>query len=266
MIRVLREALGLLFVFATLWFGLSRIPWTGLLSFGAARDATEEKVGELVWSYVRQTNRIVRDPVVTAPVEALVTHLCAAAELERCPVAAYVVRSDEVNAYALPGRRLIVTTAMLREVHDESELAGVLGHELAHVERRHSMQVLAREIGLTLLLTAGGGQSTVLRDAAKALTTSAYDRSLESEADFDAVEHLAAGRIASLPFAELMYRLAESEGDFASSLTWLSSHPDPYQRAKAITEASAAHRYTPVAVLDPAAWRELQDALRTTED
>lgn len=267
MIRVIREGLLLVVAVVALWFGLSRIPWMTLIPFREVQDATETRVGTLVWSYVRQTNRLVRDRDITAPVEALVAHLCTTADLRRCPVESAVVQSAEVNAFALPGRRLVLTTGMLGEVTNEAELAAVIAHELAHVERRHSMQVLAREIGLSVLVTAGGGrESTVLRDAAKTLTSSAYDRSLESEADRDAVRHLAAARIPAGPFADLMYRLAVAEPALLSSLTWLSSHPDSGERAEAILTESARYTFTPRRVLSPEQWRRLQASVKAIGD
>jgi len=62
----------------------------------------------------------------------------------------HVLENSMVNAFALPGGYLIFTTGLLREVRNEAELAGVIGHEIAHVDKRHCIASLerARALGL----------------------------------------------------------------------------------------------------------------------
>lgn len=73
-----------------------------------------------------------------------------------------VLKSDEINAFAAPGGYVFVTTAILKAMKSESELAGVLGHEIAHVDRKHMYQAIMpkRDVSagetLTRMLSRGG--------------------------------------------------------------------------------------------------------------
>jgi predicted Zn-dependent protease len=63
-----------------------------------------------------------------------------------------VLRDKTVNAFALPGGYVYITTAMLRKLTSEAQLAGVLAHETAHVTLRHSTVRMSQQIGLDILI------------------------------------------------------------------------------------------------------------------
>src|SRR5262249_10939064 len=79
----------------------------------------------------------------------------------------HVIRSGQVNAFALPGGKIVVFTAILQVTEDDNQLATVLSHEIAHVLAHHASERVARE------------QSGV----AGLLRRKAFDRAQESEAD-----------------------------------------------------------------------------------
>ena len=70
------------------------------------------------------------------------------------PVKVTVLRSQEINAFAMPGGFLFVNTGLLEKAENESELAGVIAHELAHVSARHGSQLLKRATMANLFLQA----------------------------------------------------------------------------------------------------------------
>ena len=102
-----------------------------------------------------------------------------------------VVNTDEPNAFATPGGYVFVSIGLLRLLHNEAELAGVLGHEIAHITHRHALQALERNKKL-----AGFGSLTVgmfgadpdlfdkvIQQAAENLFSHGLDKDLEFEAD-----------------------------------------------------------------------------------
>ncbi len=60
----------------------------------------------------------------------------------------YVVKSDEVNAFALPGGKIVVYTGLIDYADTPEQVAGVLGHEMAHATLRHGIERVAQSVGL----------------------------------------------------------------------------------------------------------------------
>ena len=100
-----------------------------------------------------------------------------------------VVRSDEANAFVLPGNHVFVLTGLFRYVRSEDELAAVLGHEAAHTLARHAGERMSGGIvvntlaQLLFLLDPSGIMTTLFLPAANLLSTLPHSREAESEAD-----------------------------------------------------------------------------------
>jgi beta-barrel assembly-enhancing protease len=100
--------------------------------------------------------------------------------------------SDHINAFAAPGGYIVVTKGMLRQLRNESELAGVLGHEIAHVVQKHHLNALRKNAALNLLSTGVGAATADSKHAelvrqlagpAKELYARGLDKADEFEAD-----------------------------------------------------------------------------------
>jgi predicted Zn-dependent protease len=167
-----------------------------------------------------------------------------------------VLDTPVVNAFALPGGYVYVTRGLLAHVDDEAQLAVVLGHEIGHVAARHASQQARRSQWSQLGLAVGAilGQA-VLGDrmpnlAANVLNTGGeamqvfmlrYSREAENEADTLGVNYaLRAGYAAgdSARFFSALQRLAAQEG--SGLPTWMSTHPDPGNRAEHVRALAAA--------------------------
>ncbi|HEX8579247.1 MAG TPA: M48 family metallopeptidase [Allosphingosinicella sp.] len=148
-----------------------------------------------------------------------------------------VVDIDLVNAAALPGGTIVVFEELLAEADSPDEVAGVLGHELAHVERRHVTQAMIRDLGLGLVVSAFGGNTG---GSINGLLAAGYSRGSEREADRDAIAKLRAAGIDPLPTAGFFKKLADQEarlGGVAESLSYVSTHPMSGERQKAFTDS-----------------------------
>src|SRR5690606_32484971 len=125
-----------------------------------------------------------------------------------------------VNAFALPGGQIFVTTGLLTRLSTEGELAGVLGHEIGHVIERHSAERMAKQ-ALTQGLTMGaivaasdpnnpmGGRSDVLVRLVANFVSLKYGRDDELESDVHGVSLLAAARYDPRAMLGVMRTLAE---------------------------------------------------------
>ncbi|HTV60315.1 MAG TPA: M48 family metallopeptidase [Verrucomicrobiae bacterium] len=104
----------------------------------------EIALGKQLSEEVNKTARFITDPVVTGYVNRVEQNLVRNSDCQ-VPITTRVIDSDEVNAFALPGGYLYVNSGLILRADEESELAGVLGHETAHVCLRHGTKNATRE-------------------------------------------------------------------------------------------------------------------------
>lgn len=126
------------------------------------------------------------------------------------------------------------------------------------------MKKLIKEIGLSVLIsmTTGKGGSEIIKETAKMLSSSAFDRNLEKEADIKAVDYLVKAKINPEPFANFLYKLSDKENETTKYLTWISSHPDSKERAEYIIEYSKDKKTKYEAVMTMETWDKLKEKLR----
>jgi predicted Zn-dependent protease len=150
-------------------------------------------------------------------------------------------RSDEVNAFALPGGFIYVSTGLVNAADDESELAGVLAHEIAHVTLGHSAEQMERvqsaNLGAGLLCVftsvcqSGAGRAAINVGGSAYLAK--FSRSAEREADLTAVPYVVASGIhpnGLVTMFEELARMRQSNPGLLAS--WFSSHPEAGDRAE----------------------------------
>ena len=209
----------------------------GILALLAACDISEEQevaLGQENAAQVESQLPLVEDPAVTAYVQALGERL--ARETARPDLEWHfrVVNTGEVNAFALPGGFIYVNRGLIERMETESELAGVLGHEIGHVALRHSVDQLEKRnatgVGVAVVCTLTGWCQDALAQTAINVGASAYfarhGREDEREADSLAVATVMLAGIHpdGVPalFDEL---LQERRRTPAAVERWFASHP-----------------------------------------
>jgi predicted Zn-dependent protease len=170
------------------------------------------------------------------------------------------VHAPMVNAFALPGGAILVTDGLVDLAATPDELAAVIAHETAHVEKRHVMQGVWRSFGFGVLLDAvvgggtGAGQQAVLLMGS--FTNLRYGRAAEAEADSGGQDILVEQGLSSEGMAPFFQRLvATSEGPNAKAVKELiSDHPDTLRRAN----ISRARARPGAAAFTPAEWTAIK--------
>ena len=181
-----------------------------------------------------------------------------------------VVQNDDVNAFALPGGSIVIFSGLILHAESVEEIAGVLAHEIAHVERRHGLRNVAHSAGLMLgmrLLIAVfigdvDGFTSMAADLSAFTLANQYNQGQESEADSDAVLHMREAGLDPMALASFFQMMArEGIGETPQALAWLSTHPDHQARVAAI---EAQVRALPAWVARPleASLADAQAALR----
>ena len=137
---------------------------------------------------------------------------------------------NTLNAFATPGGYIYIYTGLIKFLDSEDQLLGVLGHEMAHADRRHSTRQLTKSVGVAMLLNAALGDKESVEQIAGALIGIQFTRSNEAEADEYSVNYLC-----STP-----YNAAGSAGFFKKMMEnptppeFLSTHPSPKNRVNDI--------------------------------
>lgn len=103
----------------------------------------EIQIGQQYAQYFEQTARLVEDPVVNEYIDRLGQELVKASDA-KVPFVIKVLDTDEVNAFALPGGYFYVNKGLILEAENETELAGVMAHEIAHVAARHATERMTK--------------------------------------------------------------------------------------------------------------------------
>jgi predicted Zn-dependent protease len=111
-------------------------------------------------------------------------------------------------------------------------------------------------------MTTGNGGGDLVKESAKVLSSTAYDRNLEEMADIRAVDYLLEAEIDPEGFANFLYRLAEEETALDGHLSWISTHPGSKERAEYIIEYISGKNVTISPVLNQETWEKMKSGLK----
>ena len=145
-----------------------------------------------------------------------------------------IIESEAPNAFALPGKRLLVTTALVEQSESEEELAMVLGHELGHIVNRDPLRALARRLGFTVISafifgSDGGGAISNISNLAEL----SFSRTQETKADTIGLSLLESAYGHCGGATKFFEKLLE-EDSLSEAPEFLSTHPDTEKRIKKI--------------------------------
>jgi Zn-dependent protease with chaperone function len=156
-----------------------------------------------------------------------------------------VLNSPVQNAFALPGGKIIIFSGLLLQADGPDEVAGILAHEIIHVENRHSMKQIVRNLGLVTLLNVflGNieGAAGVIISAGSELLTLGYSRSMEKEADTEGFKLLDRSGIDGLGMIRFFEKLSKDEKT-PGPLELLSTHPMSEKRAVFLSQLKEKYK------------------------
>lgn len=158
----------------------------------------------------------------------------------------YVVNSSQVNAFALPGGPVFITRGIILKMDKESELVGVLAHELGHINARHHAKFLEKTYGMNILLSILGiaiqeskyaGAVMSLAQVSAGILQLKYSRDQENEADTLGVRFSYQSGYDPRGLISMFEKFKAMER--GSSVEWLSTHPLPETRIKNVQQMIA---------------------------
>jgi Zn-dependent protease with chaperone function len=233
MARRVRVILIFILVFVSIIFVASKVAgWMVPVIAKRIPVSSEIALGDEAFNKIRSQIHLVDDTNATAELTELAHPLIQTLPAKGIPFSFYIIEGPP-NAFALPGGKIMVTTALLRLLDTQDQLLGILAHESAHIMQHHADQQMLTESGplfiLRILTSGDNGTLRLLAGSSKLLIHDSFSQRYEKEADFYGWDYLVAAHINPHGLIEGLEKLRDSEPP--SLLTnELESHPDINRR------------------------------------
>src|SRR6266852_2425361 len=199
----------------------------------------EISLGKQLAQEVERSSKLIDDPIVTEYVNRVGQNLVRNSDA-RVPFTIKVIDSDEVNAFALPGGFFYVNSGLILRAQEESELAGVMAHEISHVTARHGtknatkgelMQLAAIPASIFIPYSLAGYAIYEGMNFAIPLTYLKFNRDSEREADFLGLQYMYKARYDPNAFVTFFERIQADEKRRPGTIPKVfSTHPPTPER------------------------------------
>ncbi len=235
---------------ATLWFASSTVLGSGLPELGEVSQAgfspaQERQLGESIMREIRADPSYLDDTEVTDYLNNVGNRIASVAPGAHQEFDFFLIRDPQINAFALPGGFIGVNTGLILAAQSESEMAGVLAHEIAHVTQRHIARMIAHQeqnqLTSLAVLAAAILLARVDSEAAQAAATFGqagivqsqlnFTRANEREADRIGLQMLEQAKFDPRGMATFFERLQRATRVYgAGAPSYLRTHPLEYER------------------------------------
>ena len=208
----------------------------GVKSFGEVPEEKEIRMGRDLSAGLLGSSPLVDDPQVQTYVNHIGRWLALQTERPDLPWTFGVIDTDTVNAFAAPGGYVFVTRGLFLMLRNEAELAGVLGHEISHVLRKHHLVAIAKQMRASLATDVAGMMVEYDSETVDALVGAGmqiYGRGLdrEDELEADRMGVVVAARSGYDPYGlPAMLMTLYERGDDENLSFLFSTHPPTIER------------------------------------
>ena len=206
----------------------------GIIAACDVSVSEEDELGDQYAAALESQVPVIRDSAVSAWLSAHGTRLTNVADTENRDWHFYLVNDSTVNAFAVPGGHIFVHRGLIERAGTYSELAGVMGHEVAHVTLRHSVDQMRSRTRTGVLVTVFCAIVSVCSSTAAQIAIDVggqalfarYSRDDEAQADSAAIGYLVAAGIDPRGIPAMFARMAaERRTDPGALDAWFGSHP-----------------------------------------
>lgn len=265
------------------------LPDLGEVSRVSLSEANEDRIGREIMRQIRDSGDYLDDPVLSEYLNGLGERLAAASPEPGRRFELFPVRDASINAFALPGGYVGVHTGLIAATRNESELAGVLAHEIAHVTQKHIARIvdaqksssLASLVGLAVAILAArsnpdAAQAAIVASQAMSIQNQLdFTREHEREADRTGLQILSSAGFSPQGMGTFFERLQEQSRLYENNApSYLRTHPLTHERIADIQnrlsslpyrQFSDSLEFTLVRARVQAAAGEARDAVREFE-
>lgn len=234
--KIFIELLLLLLFFSIIWAVFTFLPIFPDRTELKISVEKEEKIGEVIVEDILSNDpsfKEIKNSFVDSTLLIISNRLINAVGNTKFDYKIIVLNNPDINAFALPGGYIFIYSGLIEFTDKPEELAAVIAHEMGHIEKRHLISKLIKELGVNILFS---GDIAVLGEVGKMATSTVFDRKQEREADKFALETLHKATISPIFLATFFRRLSSEHGSYNENLEILMTHPHNKSRIKAALE------------------------------
>ena len=216
----------------------------------------EKGVGRSVAKHAKKRMELIEDKEVNAYINEIGQKLAKIAGRDEFEYEFFVIPENSLNAFALPGGKIFIHTGAIAKTKSEAEIAGLIGHELAHVVLSHGFQLVTSGnlvANVTQYIPYAGG--TVGR-----ILTFDYSRDMERQADRLGTRLLTAGGYAADGLRNLTLTMKKQQKNAPPA--WLSTHPGGAERVSYLEELITTNGYNRYAYEGVAKHQQIKDKVK----
>ena len=196
-------------------------------------EEREIEMGRAAGQQLEREYGVYQDPGQQARLERIGRSLAAQCERRNLPFQFKILNTPEVNALACPGGFIYVFKGLLDYMPDDAELAGVLGHEIGHVAKRHTVKQIEKNMWTQMASILGSADVMMAGMVVTDALAAGYSRADESAADRCGFEYALKAGYSPYGILITMYKLQQLSGEYGNPGWGLfDSHPEPEERVR----------------------------------
>ena len=226
--KIYKELLIIIVIFVSAWALLAMLEPEPEMDLALSIEKEYEIAEALLDQTLEELGGISDREDLKVIIDSIASRLTLAQTDGRFEYTFHLVASDEINAFASMGGNVFVTEGIMEFCKNPEELAAVIAHELGHVEHRHVISGLAKDLGIAVLFAiATGGEPGILTEVMEHSLSNSFSREDESEADVHGLELMEEARLKPSHMATVLLRIKKiSSEDMDIMPTFLSTHPE----------------------------------------
>ena len=226
--------------------------------------AWEKSLGRSVVAYIAPEENRCADEIYTEVFDEIIARLTAPTNTPYT-FRVYVVKNAYVNAFALPGGYMAMTTGFLKRVKSAEQIAGIIAHEMQHVVQKHGTRAVLRAMATrTLIAAISGGDEGLdfVLDKAALAGSLRFSRDHESSADIEGMKMIIDAKIDPKGMVEAFEILLEITGDLPDDLAYISTHPLTKNRIRSLSPYLDSLKVDPIPIVSDSTWARFAQAIR----
>jgi hypothetical protein len=200
--------------------------------------SVDERIGGMAMQSLMLEERLDDNHAATVLVRQIVDKLKPHSAIPDMNFRVAVIKSDQVNAFAVPGGQMCVYTGLIKKAKSPEQIAGVIAHEMSHATLRHGLRAAGQSLGIIaaiqVMIGDVGGLVALGSQVAQQSILTSYSRGAETEADLEGARMLHDAKIDPKAMADFFELLKSEMGDIPGIAVWISSHPQHADRVNNI--------------------------------
>lgn len=225
---------------------------------------TENKVADILVDNILSSSELITSDTINRAVFLIKERLLSKVELSNYDYRFFVLKNDQVNAFATLGGNIFIYSGLLEFADNAEEVSSVIAHEIGHVEKRHVVNKLVKEMGVAILFSiVSGTDPAIVTEIAKNVVSTVFERSQETEADIYGLNLLEKASINPYYMATFFRKIKTEYGGYDEELEFLMSHPNLNKRIKDALLRPIDSTFTPVEI--GINWASVKSELATLE-